>query len=299
MLKVKNLRKSFGQLIALDSLTFNLKEGEIMGLIGQNGSGKTTSFRLILNLLYPDEGEINWTYPEFKENNFDSIGYLPEERGLNQKATVEEQILYFAELRGQKRQDVKPLIDDWMAKFEVKGKKTDKIKHLSKGNQQKVQLITTLIHEPKLIILDEPFSGLDPVNAGLLAKGIKEASDRGAAIIFSSHNMANVQELCQKLVMLKQGRQVLSGSINDIRESFGRRQLEIESPLNQSDLLSFNGVEKVTAISKNRFLVHLSDPEVAKTIFQRVSKESYIPHFSHSPLSLEDIFKEVVGDSDA
>src|SRR5699024_8552485 len=201
MLEVKQLYKSFGSLKAVDDVSFTIREGEIMGMIGQNGAGKTTTFRLILDFLTADSGAVLWNGKPLTKDDYNVIGYLPEERGLYPRVSIEEQLIYFAQLRGMSKNDVKGKIDYWMDKFQVKGKKTDKVKTLSKGNQQKVQLISTLLHEPKLIILDEPFSGLDPVNASLLEEGIKELRKHGSSVIFSSHNMNNVEDICDHLVM--------------------------------------------------------------------------------------------------
>lgn len=296
MLKVTDLQKRFGDLTAVDDLSFTINRGEIMGLIGQNGSGKTTTFRLILNLLVQDKGTVFWDEEPVTSKLFNQIGYLPEERGLYPKVTVEDQLLYFAELRGQRRKDIKPKIDEWMERFEVKGKKTDKVKSLSKGNQQKVQLITTMIHDPDLIILDEPFSGLDPVNADLLEDGIKQARDNGASIIFSSHNMNNVEQLCDSLVMLKDGRQVLGGTVNEIRETFGRTRLFLESGMTREQLTEFQGVKNIREQNDDKFVLELENPEVGKQIFAEATKDGYIPTFSQQPPSLEEIFKRTAGE---
>lgn len=269
-----------------------------MGLIGQNGSGKTTTFRMILKLLQQDEGKVLWNGRPFSKNFFDHVGYLPEERGLNQKMTVGHQILYFAQLRGKKKAEIEPKIDEWLERFEVVGKRTDKIKSLSKGNQQKVQLICTLIHEPDFIVLDEPFSGLDPVNAELLEDGIKEARDRGACIIFSSHNMNNVEELCDHLVMLKNGRRALYGTIHDIRQSFGRTRLFLESDLTEEELLSVDGVEAVEITNENTQYVRLRDESVGREIFKLATRDGYIPTFSQQPPTLDEIFKQIAGETD-
>lgn len=183
MLAIEHLSKHFGELQALNDVNFNVEKGEIMGLIGQNGAGKSTTFHSILSFIHYD-GTINWDGQPITEAVFNQIGYLPEERSLMPKMTIEQQILYLAQLKGQSARKIRSEIDDWMARFEVKGKKNDKIKSLSKGNQQKVQLICTLIHHPSLIILDEPFSGLDPVNVDLLEQAISNAKREGAAIIF-------------------------------------------------------------------------------------------------------------------
>ena len=202
MLQVEHLEKSFGDYRAVADLSFEIQDGSIMGLIGQNGAGKTTTFRLILDFLKPDQGTVLWNGQPISAKEYNLIGYLPEERGLYPKVSIEEQLVFFAELRGKTRKEILPKIDEWMEKFQVKGKKTDKVKSLSKGNQQKVQLIATLIHEPKLVILDEPFSGLDPVNAELLKDGILQLKQQGSCVIFSSHNMDNVEKICDHLIML-------------------------------------------------------------------------------------------------
>ncbi|MER2063513.1 MAG: ABC transporter ATP-binding protein [Alkalibacterium sp.] len=296
MLEVKDLRKTFGSLTAVDDLNFSIKPGEIMGLIGQNGAGKTTTFRIILNLLTPDKGDVFWNEQYLTNKTFNKIGYLPEERGLYPKVSVENQLLYFAQLRGKKKSEIKPLIDQWLEKFEVKGKKTDKVKTLSKGNQQKVQLISTLIHEPELIILDEPFSGLDPVNAELLEDGIREAQANGASIIFSSHNMNNVEELCNSLIMLKDGRPVLNGTVKDIRQQFGRTKLFLESDLTPDELLQFPGVTRVEKTNDGIDVVYLTETEDGKAIFEAATKNGYIPTFSQQPPTLEEIFKRLAGE---
>lgn len=296
MLEVKNLRKTFGDLTAVEDVSFTIRPGEIMGLIGQNGAGKTTTFRIILDLLTADQGEVLWENKRLSKKIFNKIGYLPEERGLYPKVSIENQILYFAQLRGKKKSEISPLIDDWLKKFDVKGKKTDKVKTLSKGNQQKVQLICTLIHEPELIILDEPFSGLDPVNAELLEEGIREAQSKGARIIFSSHNMNNVEDLCDSLIMLKNGKQVLNGAVRDIREQFGRTKLFLESDLSKEALLEFPGVQRVEKNRDGIDIVYLTQAEEGKAIFEAATRNGYIPTFSQQPPTLEEIFKRMAGE---
>lgn len=296
MLEVQGLKKSFGAVDAVDDVSFDIEHGQIMGLVGQNGSGKTTTFRLILKLLTQNEGTVRWNGQPFSKEFFNHVGYLPEERGLNQKMTIEHQILYFAQLRGKKKAEIEPLIDGWMEEFEVVGGRKDKIKSLSKGNQQKIQLICTLIHEPDLIILDEPFSGLDPVNAELLEAGIRRARDRGASIIFSSHNMNNVEELCDNIVMLKNGRQALYGTIQEIREGFGRTRLFLESSLTKADLEDLPGVLNVAEVNEGTYHIHLENAEAGHRIFDLATRDGYIPTFSQQPPTLEEIFKQIAGE---
>ncbi|MDT2756158.1 ABC transporter ATP-binding protein [Enterococcus asini] len=296
MLQVEHLEKSFGDYKAVADLSFEIQAGSIMGLIGQNGAGKTTTFRLILDFLKADKGRVLWNGQPISAKEYDIIGYLPEERGLYPKVSIEEQLVFFAELRGKKRKEILPKIDEWMERFQVKGKKTDKVKSLSKGNQQKVQLIATLIHEPKLVILDEPFSGLDPVNAELLKDGIIQLKKQGSCVIFSSHNMDNVEKICDHLIMLNNGCTVLNGKVHEIRESFGRTKLFLESHLTKEELAILQGVEKVADREDGSLELTLADPEVGKEIFMRATQDGYIPMFNQQPPTLEEIFKWKAGD---
>lgn len=298
MLEVKHLRKTFGDLVAVDDVSFTIEPGTIMGIIGQNGSGKTTIFRMILDFLTPEgNGEVLWNGVTLTDKVYNTVGYLPEERGLYEKMTIEQQIVYFAELRGMKKADIIDKIDEWMVRFNVKGKRTDKIKSLSKGNQQKVQLIATLIHEPKLVILDEPFSGLDPVNADFLKKGIVALKDKGSCVIFSSHNMNNVEEICDKLVMIHNGKQVLYGGIEEVRQSFGRTKLLIETPdWTEQQLATLEGVKAVKHHYGHQYLLELADETYGKAIFDQVTKGNYVPVFYQQAPTLEEIFKLKAGE---
>lgn len=299
MIEVTNLVKTFGDLRAVDDVSFNIESGSIMGIIGQNGSGKTTIFRMILDFLTPEEnGKVFWNGKEMGKELYNIVGYLPEERGLYEKLTVEQQILYFARLRGMDAKDIKDKIDVWMEKFAVKGKRTDKVKTLSKGNQQKVQLISTLIHEPELVILDEPFSGLDPVNSDLLMKGILDLKAKGSSIIFSSHNMNNVEDLCDKLVMIHNGKQVLYGTVSEVRESFGRTKLFLETnQWNLERLSELDGVTNVQQRGMDNFVLSLADASFGEAIFNQVTHGNYIRTFSQQPPTLEEIFKMKAGEA--
>lgn len=298
MLEVSNLRKSFGETVAVDGLSFTIEPGEIMGLIGQNGAGKTTTFRLILNLLVANAGQTLWNGESIGEGLLDNIGYLPEERGLDEKLTVEQQLLYLGQLNGMTKREVTESIDTWMERFQVKGDRKDKISSLSKGNQQKVQLIATLMHEPDLIILDEPFSGLDPVNAELLENGIRHAAKRGASIIFSSHNMANVESLCQSVVMLKNGRQVLGGTIDEVKSLFDRLKIYLEAPIATAELEAISGVQSVEQLDARHRLIHIEQEAVGRDVFEAAHQSGTVYQFSQQAPTLEEIFKERTVESD-
>ncbi|MGX7091580.1 ABC transporter ATP-binding protein [Hutsoniella sourekii] len=299
MLAVEHLSKSFGDVQAVQDVSFELEPGSIMGMIGQNGSGKTTLFRLILGFLSTDgPGRVMWKGEELSSKHFNEIGYLPEERGLYDKMTVEEQIIYFAQLRGMAKSDVIDRLDSWLDRFAVRGKSTDPIKSLSKGNQQKVQLIATLIHEPKLIILDEPFSGLDPVNASYLVEGVKYLRDQGSAIIFSSHNMTNVEELCDHLTMVHFGKRVLYGSIAEVKQAYGRTRLIIQhDQWDQERLSGLPGVLDCHLTSSGAYQLNLASEEYGPQIFDLVSQGEYLPVFAQVPKTLDEIFRLKVGES--
>ncbi|KRN97226.1 ABC transporter ATP-binding protein [Furfurilactobacillus siliginis] len=294
MLKVTGLTKKFGPKRGVIDESFTIEEGQIMGLIGQNGAGKTTTFRMILNLLQPDHGSVTWNGHHLSPADYNTVGFLPEERGLYTRMTIQEQVVYFAALRGQSAKVTKQKLPEWMEKFAVKGKVTDKIKDLSKGNQQKVQLIATLIHNPKLIILDEPFSGLDPVNAQLLEDSILEMKTNGASIIFSSHDMANVERVSDTLLMLRNGETVLNGTPQQIREQFGNTRIRLRSPLTFEVLQQFPGVTDVEKRG-NAYYLTLADEAAGVQVFEAATAQGYIPEFSQEPPSLDEIFRIEVG----
>ncbi|MCT0951474.1 ATP-binding cassette domain-containing protein, partial [Weissella cibaria] len=246
MIELTHLNKQFGDKIAVQDMNMRLNPGEVMGLIGQNGAGKTTTFRMILDFIEPTSGAVTWDGHAITATDKQRIGFLPEERGLYQKLTIEEQVMYFAELHGMKRSDAKSALVDWMKRLDVVGKPSDKVQKLSKGNAQKVQLIATVIFEPDFLILDEPFTGLDPVNTELMMQEIMRLKHEGAMIIFSSHNMSGVEKLSDQLTMLRHGETVLHGDTNAIRESFGRTEIYLESPATDAELREIAGVKSIT-----------------------------------------------------
>ncbi|MDN6689866.1 MAG: ABC transporter ATP-binding protein [Lactococcus sp.] len=295
MLRIERITKQFGDKIAVDSLDMTVEDGSIMGLIGQNGAGKTTTFRMILDFIKSDSGLITWNGKPITQDVKQGIGFLPEERGLYQKMTVEEQILYFAELHGMKRDEARKELVTWMDKLEVVGKITDKVQTLSKGNAQKVQFIATLIHRPNFLILDEPFTGLDPVNTSLLMNEIKTLKENGAAIIFSSHNMSGVELLSDNLTMLKKGKVVLQGDIYGIRNRFGRTQVYVESELSDTTLSAIAGVKTIEKQGAGR-LIHIADEAVGHDIFKKVSETGYVQAFVQAPPTLDEIFRKEVAE---
>lgn len=290
MIIVDSLSKSFGELVALHNESFILNDGEILGLIGKNGSGKTTTFRLLLNFLKADQGGVQINGHTVDKLDYRTIGYLPEEHGLYQKFTVKEQIMYFAMLKGMSKREIQKKIQPWLDKFEVKATQNSRISNLSKGNQQKVQLITTLIHQPKIILLDEPFSGLDPINAQLLQKEIIRQKENGASVIFSSHDMANVESISDKVLMLNKGKTVLNGATQEIRSSFGYLRLNVVARLSAQKIREIPGVLDSKSIN-GMISLRVRDEETAETVFKVIRKETKVTEFSQSYPSLDEIFK--------
>ena len=292
MLEIKNVSKSFGRLKALDNVSFNVKKGDLFGIIGQNGAGKSTLFRCIMDFFDSYEGEILYDNKQVSKVPLEKIGFLPEERSLSPKKTVAEEIRYFARLNLMKNLDQKTL-EAYFNKFEIKGSLKDKIKDLSKGNQQKVQLLASLIYKPEFVILDEPFSGLDPYNIRLLQDIIKEINESGTTIIFSSHNMENIEDMCKKLVMLKNGQVVLEGSPKEIRNSYPKDKLLIECEEDISDIL--NDFAITYTKDSNTYRIKLNDPIDGRKIYQRLrEKFDYIPVFAQTPPNLNEIFTRKV-----
>lgn len=296
MLKVERLSKSFGDLLALNQLDFEVKDGELFGVIGQNGAGKSTLFRCIMNFYSKYDGNITYNGKKFSKIPLEKIGFLPEERSLDPKRKVEDQIRYFAKLNKMKNiSDDK--LKEWFEYFEIDGKLSSKIKELSKGNQQKVQLLCALIYKPEFVILDEPFSGLDPYNIRLLEKIIKDVNKEGTTIMFSSHNMENVESLCKKLIMLKKGNIVLNGSPQEIRNSYERKKIVVES----SEDLFFLNDENIEMISQdgNKWTFILKNEDYAKVIFKKiVDNIGFVPYFDQSPPTLNEIFARKVEENE-
>lgn len=290
MIEIKNLFKSFGDLKALDDVSFEVNKGELFGVIGQNGAGKSTLFRSMMNFYDHYDGEILYEGEKMSEVPLEKIGFLPEERSLSPKKTIREEIKYFARLNQMKNLDDK-VLENYFDRFEIKGSLDDKIKSLSKGNQQKVQLLASLIYKPEFLILDEPFSGLDPYNASLLMGIIKEINEEGTTILFSSHNMENVEYLCDRLIMLRNGKIVLNGSSNEIRNSYEKDIVKVRTGADLSEI--FRGYDLKR--EGNLWTIRLEDENDGREIFKIISDSlGYVSSFSQEPPSLNEIFARKV-----
>ncbi|MET0785985.1 MAG: ATP-binding cassette domain-containing protein [Paenisporosarcina sp.] len=279
--------------MAVEKLSFTIKKGEIFGLIGQNGAGKTTTFRMILDLQETTSGSITWKGENINSINRDILGYLPEERGIFPKMTVEDQLYFFGELHGKNKQELRSEVDAWIKRFELEDKRKSKAETLSKGNQQKVQLIASFIHQPEFLILDEPFSGLDPVNMDLLKGAILSLKDKGTTILFSSHQMDHVEELCDHLCLLKRGVSLFTGSLIDLKKQYGKIKLTIRSEISKEELEKLEGVESIQ-VERDQYIITLKNESYAQSIFDFVTNGTYIEKFSLDYLSLDEIFKDKV-----
>ncbi|RNF39420.1 ABC transporter ATP-binding protein [Planococcus salinus] len=293
-LEVKGATKKFGGFTAVDDLHLSVDQGQMYGFLGANGAGKTTTFRMILGLLDPTEGEVRWNGKSITYASSPEIGYLPEERGLYPKMKVEEQLIYLAQLRKMPKSEAKKQMEHWLDRFEVPHYATKKVEELSKGNQQKIQLIAALLHNPSLLILDEPFSGLDPVNVEMLKSAILDFQKQGATIIFSSHRMDHVEELCDDMSILDHGKVVVSGSIREVKRSFGKQNVRIKMDSELSGLADVHGVENYTA-THDGALFRISDETAAERLLEEALKLGKLRHFAIEEPSLEEIFIAKVG----
>ena len=296
MLLVSNVLKKYGDLVAVDGLSFTVNDGEIFGLLGLNGAGKTTTFRMILGLIDDYSGDITIDGEHINYKITDKIGFLTEERSLLVKMTVLEQIIYYGVLKSLSEVEIEKRLDYWLDRFEISEYKYKKIKELSKGNQQKVQFISAIINEPKLLILDEPFSGLDPINVELFKKVIMELRDKGTSIIFSSHRMEHVELFCEKLVVLVKGKSVLQGRLDDIKRDFKKKNLFVKGNIDIDKIKKIDGVLDVK-MDNNEYIISIKDDTFVKKIFKEISKCDDIQKFSVEDPSLNEIFISIVGDN--
>lgn len=297
MLKLENVRKTYGSLVAVDNLSFYVKNGEIFGLLGENGAGKTTTFRMIMGLLEPDKGKITLDGKKIDYKVTDKIGFVTEERSLLTKLTVKEMIEYYGILKGMDESDIDKKLDYWLEKFEITEYKNKKIKELSKGNQQKIQFISAVINDPKLLILDEPFTGLDPINVNFLKDAVKELQKKGCSIIFSSHQMEYIEDFCEQLIILVHGKVILNGSLDEIKENYAKKNIIIKA-----DDLDIDAIKKIKGVidveqKANEVVVHIEDISISKSVFDIV-KDKYVTKYVVADAPLNEIFIHYVGGKD-
>ncbi len=293
MLKVENLRKTFSNIVAVDGVSFEVKRGQIFGLLGPNGAGKTTTIRMILDIIKPDSGKITFDGEFISEEIKSKIGYLPEERGLYRKTRVFETILYFAQLKGIDKNKASERAKYLLSEFGLSDRINSRIEELSKGNQQKVQIIIAILHDPELIILDEPFAGLDPVNQELLKEIILDLKAQNKAIIFSTHQMEQVEKLCDEICLINKGKPILSGALEDIKRKFGRDTVHIEFSGNGESLKDVEGVKKIELYPNYAELTIESGANVGE-VLKKIIELVDLKKFEVKSPSLHSIFIDVV-----
>ena len=301
-LEVKNLTKSFGEKEVLHGISFDVEGGKALGLLGRNGAGKTTTIRIIMDVFHANSGEIFLDGKKFNPNEH-LIGYLPEERGLYPKKKVSEQLVYLGRLRGLSKAEAKKNTDKWLKRLQVSQYTDVKLETLSKGNQQKVQLASTLVCEPEIVILDEPFSGLDPVNSKILQDVVTELIEEGRIVIFSSHQMSYVEEFCNDIVIMNHGETVLSGDLREIKTLFGHGRLVLS--LNGKDgeeteaivKERFSGLVQPDGIHKDFVVLKMTGETTKTQVFRALAESGLdVESFGDYRPSLNDIFVERAGD---
>ncbi|WP_270182424.1 ABC transporter ATP-binding protein [Alkalihalobacillus sp. CinArs1] len=296
MLRLENVTKKFGSFTAVDGLNLSIPENEVFGLLGGNGAGKTTTFRMLLRLIDQTDGMISWKNNDISYNKSHLIGYLPEERGLYPKMKVREQLIYLGKLRGMKKEEIEIEIKNWLERFGVPENANKKVEDLSKGNQQKIQFIAAVIHKPELLILDEPFSGLDPVNVELLKDAVLDLKEKGTTILFSSHRMEHVEELCEHLCILHKGKPVVNGNLKEIKQSYGKKNLLVNVDFDLAFLKNIPGVLRIKS-GVNQSIIQIENEAVSQEVLTELMKNGFVRHFALEEPSLNDIFIEKVGAS--
>ena len=289
-LELRDIRKRFGDKQVLKGVSFKTESGKAFGLLGRNGAGKTTTIRILMDVFSADQGEV-LVDGDPTEYKFIRMGYLPEERGLYPKKKIIDQLVYFAMLKGMTRRQAVESVDIWLKRLGMSQFRNKRLGTLSKGNQQKIQLITALAHDPDVIILDEPFSGLDPVNTEVLKQVIFEEKERGATIIFSDHVMTNVEELCDELVMIRDGSVILSGPVQEVRNSFGKTRLFVSNDFSKEELEVLPHVTKVTMTKQGLWKLVLDDETAGPDLFDQLTKGRYLATFDQQAPTIDEIFK--------
>lgn len=291
MLRVEDLRKSFGDVIALDGCTFTVEPGQMLGLLGPNGAGKTTVMRGVFGLIRPDAGTVTWNGNPIERTTRRGFGYMPEERGLYPKLQVRWQLAYLGRLHGMQPEDALAATDRWLEEFSLTDRAESKVSELSHGNQQRVQLIAALLHDPSLVVLDEPFSGLDPIGAGFMADTLSRLAGNGTAVVFSSHQLDVVEDLCREVTILHQGRVVLEGKVKDLRAASDDRYIDVVG----EDASWVEAVPGATVVesSDGRTRAHLSEP-IELDVVARLVSDTGATQFTFEPPPLSEVFRRVV-----
>lgn len=292
---LENVSKTFGKKLVVDNITLELNEPSVFGLLGTNGAGKTTTIRMILGILKKDKGIITWNGQKV-DRKIVNFGYLPEERGIYPKTKIIDQLVYFANLKGLNKKEAIKEINKWAKKLKVEEYLNMPAEKLSKGNQQKIQFMTAVIHNPELIVLDEPFSGLDPVNTEILKKCIIDLVNDGKYIIMSSHEMSTIEEFCSNVLILNKGKTVLQGNLDEIKNSYPANRVLLNVKENIDEIINNNNLEIDNAVNNNYVIKINNEKEAHKLLNDLIKNKIEVDKFSIEKPTLNDIFIEKVGD---
>lgn len=293
ILELKNIEKSFGEKKVLKGVSLKAESGKAFGLLGRNGAGKTTSIRIMMDVFPADSGEVLFDGRPIDYNKV-GFGYLPEERGLYPKKKIIEQLVYFAELKGMKKSDAVKEIDYWLDRLDMKKYRNKRLDTLSKGNQQKIQLITAVAHNPEIVILDEPFSGLDPVNAMLLKDVVKETIQKGKIVLFSSHQMNYIEEFCDNIAIINGGEVVLTGDLNEIKHKYPRNRLVVRSLQDEEIASEYRGL--CSRGDRGELIITLKTPDEKKCVMKNITEKYDVDEIRVYEPALNDIFVEYTSD---
>jgi len=293
-LEIKNIVKKYEHQVALNGVSLNVPENSIYGLLGPNGAGKTTLIRIINRMIAPDSGEVRLNGKIIKDDDLVLLGYMPEERGLYKKMKVGEQALFFAQLKGMKKGDALKALKYWFEKFEIQSWWNRKVEELSKGMAQKVQFIITVLHQPKLLILDEPFSGFDPINTDIIKQEILQLKNNGTTVIFSTHNMSSVEELCENISLIHQAKIILQGKVSDIKASYSNRTFKIRSLQPISENEHFKLITQIQKDGMIESIIKKKTNESNNVLLSELIQQTEIVAFEELLPSMNDIFIETV-----
>jgi ABC-2 type transport system ATP-binding protein len=297
-IELLNVRKTYDHFVAVDDLSFRIEEGTVFGLLGPNGAGKTSTIRMMIGITVPDSGEVRMFDQPFARKSLQRVGYLPEERGLYKKMKVLDHLIFLGRLHGLDAPAARHLAMTWSEKVEISGWLDKKVEELSKGMQQKIQFIATLLHDPDFIIMDEPFGGLDPVNSSLLKDVLLDMKQKGKTILFSTHRMDQVEKLCDSICLINRGRSVLQGDLKKIKAQYGKRNVQIEYEGN-GNFLEHSGLVSAYNNYGNYVEVRLAPNADPQQLLLAVAEHSRVSKFELMEPSLEQIFIETVGKTDA
>lgn len=295
ILQVNNLTKKFNGLTAVNNASFQVAQGSVFGLIGRNGAGKTTTIRMMLNIYLPDSGEVLFKGDKVNQDFKDSVGYLPEERGLYKKMKVFDMLLFLSELKGKKGKEVERKANEYLERFSLTERKNSKVEDLSKGNQQKVQFISTILHDPEFLIFDEPFSGLDPINTNLLKQIILEMREQGKIIIFSTHLMDFAEKMCDHIAMIDRGKIILNGELEEIKKRYAQRNVSINYDGDISFLKNHSIVESLEDFGNTTGVKVKSPEQIQELLKLLVQNNVIVKKFAADEISLHEIFVSLAG----